>query len=350
MSSSKSAMRVWWLTLLVAGLAGWLICLRTGDAARLCRAVLVNFIYFAPLSAGLVTWSAVVRVSNGRWHGPLENLALAGAGFSIPSIAALAILWLSSAGAAPWGDRPDPVVGAWLQRHWLFGRDMAALAAFWGVALGYIRLRMAGRGKTTGAVLIFTYCIAFSLLGFDLVMALDPKWNSALFGGYFFMSGLYIAVAAWALMAARQPAPDRSRLHDLGRLIVAFSLITAYLMFSQLLPIWYENLPAETRFVIPRMSFFPWSGVSAVVYLGPLIMLLTIRAKRTPALIGGIAALILVGLWVERWWLVAPRFDPIPRLGLEEAAVAAAFLGALGLCVTEFRRRAPAVPETAVEP
>ena len=46
--------------------------------------------------------------------------------------------------------------------------------------------------------------------------------------------------------------PDADRRHDLGKLIVAFSLLTTYMMFSQLIVIWYENLPDEVRFVIPR--------------------------------------------------------------------------------------------------
>jgi hypothetical protein len=211
----------------------------------------------------------------------------------------------------------------------------------------YLRLRRQGGGAVVGGVLILVYCLAFSLLGFDLVMAIDARWNSALLGGYFFISGLYAAVAAWALMAAAQWAPDANRLHDLGRLVVAFSLLTAYMMYAQLLPMWYENLPAEMRFVIPRLARPGWSAVSVallvVVYLGPLILLLTIRAKRTPGLLGSVAALVLAGLWVERWWLVAPAFDPQPRLGFEEGAVTALFAGAMGLCVTEYRRRVPAV-------
>ena len=84
-------------------------------------------------------------------------------------------------------------------------------------------------------------------------MALDPHWYSLLFGGYFFISGMYIAVAAWVAPSAT--VDDRStpdHLHDLGKLVVAFSLLTTYMMYSQLLPIWYENLPEEIRFLVPR--------------------------------------------------------------------------------------------------
>ena len=104
----------------------------------------------------------------------------------------------------------------------------------------------AGRPVALACWLAFAYCAVFTLLGFDMVMALDPHWFSTLFGGYFFVSGLYAALAAWTLITAlRSAAPDKERLHDLGKLMVAFSLLTVYMMYSQLLPQWYENLPNE---------------------------------------------------------------------------------------------------------
>jgi len=332
-----------WGALLVFGLAvcaaaGW-----HGEAARWWRALLINFSFFTPLAAGLVVWSAVLLVSRSGWHASLEGRALAGLGFALPSVLALGLLWATNT-ACP---RPMPVSlaqGRWLAPNALFSRDLIALVVFWTLAGLYARQRAQGRGATLGGVLIFTYCIAFSLLAFDLIMALDPKWASALFGGYFFMSGLYIAVTAWTCMAAWQKTPNPDQLHDLGRLMVAFSIITLYMMYAQLLPIWYENLPGEVPFVIPRLRPGPWTVVSAtilaVVYFGPLVMLLTIRAKRTPRIIGTIAPVVLAGLWLERWWLVAPTFDPSPRLGLPELAIAAAFAGALGLSLRLSRQRA----------
>lgn len=330
-----------WATLLVMGLAAWAVFGWSGEAGRWWRSLLVNFIFFTPLAAGLVIWSAVLLVTRSGWHGSLESRALAGLAFALPSLLALALLWSGNAAAGPRPAPTSPAQGAWLAPNALFPRDLVALLAFWILAGRYVRQRAQGRGTTLGGVLILVYSLVFSLLAFDLVMALDPKWTSALFGGYFFMSGLYIAVTAWTWMAAWQRNPNPDQLHDLGRLIVTFSIITVYMMYSQLLPIWYENLPGEVPFVIPRLLPGSWTlvgaSVLAVVYLGPLVMLLTIRAKRTPWIIGTIATVVLAGLWVERWWLVAPTFDPSPRLGVPELAVAAAFAGALGLGMSTFR-------------
>ena len=187
-----------------------------------------------------------------------------------------------------------------------------ALLVLWALALWFV-LWTGHRGrKVLAAWLAFTFCIVWSLLAFDLVMALDPPWVSSLFGAYFFVTSLYIAMAAWTLLVLLlHPTADRgTRQEDLGKLIVAFSLASTYMMFSQLLPIWYENLGHEVRFVIPRLRLAPWRWVSlgllTTVYLGPLVLLLTRWSKKTSWYLGAISLIVLVGMWVERWWLVTP--------------------------------------------
>ena len=71
---------------------------------------------------------------------------------------------------------------------------------------------------------------------------------------------LIAAAAAWALMIVGKPV-DVSQRHDVGKLVFAFSLMTTYFMYSQLLPIWYENLPHETRFLVPRMDLDGWEKI-----------------------------------------------------------------------------------------
>ena len=68
------------------------------------------------------------------------------------------------------------------------------------LALWFVSAMNRGRQpKRLAAWLIFAYGLVFSVLGIDLAMALDPHWYSALFGVYFFISGLYLAAAGWTL-------------------------------------------------------------------------------------------------------------------------------------------------------
>lgn len=332
-----------WGVLALAGAVTWWSCME-GDAARAWRALLVSFLYFTSLSAGLVVWPAVVRGCNGNWHGPLERSGAAGVAFALPSLLALVLLWIGSPAWSPWYGTTLHQ-GLWLNNDFVFGRNLAALLLFWGMALRYLRLRRTARARGAGNVLVLIYTLTFSLLGFDLVMALDPRWDSTLAGGYFFISGLYIAITGWAFLAAWQPDATAQQRHDLGKLVVAFSLMTVYLMYSHLLPIWYENLPREVPFVVPRLNYLPMRYLSyllvALVYFGPLVLLLTERSKRNRVSLGLISLLVLVGLWFERWWLVVPSFEVQIRIGPAELAAAAAGLGLFALGVDQFQRRVP---------
>ncbi len=335
-----------WIVLIAAGLAGWLVTMRLGEPARAWRALLVNFLFFTPLAGGLVVWSAVLQVSHGSWQGRLERLTRLGFAFAPVSVVVLAVLWVFSAQWAPWRAGSQFVQGAWLSPGFLFGRDLAALIGFWIVAAVYWSYRTRGNCRRLAGWFIVTYAVAFSLLGFDLVMALDPIWYSTLMGGYFFMSGMYIAIAAWTLLSIYHPAGTADRLHDLGKLIVTFSMITTYLAYSQLLPIWYENLPREVHYEIPRLHLGNWQwvawGLLVTVYLGPLVLLLTRWSKRTRWFLGGVSVLVLAGMWVERWWLVAPTFEPVLTFGMAEVTITAACFGALALALETGGRLVPA--------
>ena len=100
------------------------------------------------------------------------------------------------------------------------------------------------------------------------------------------------------------------RSHDLGKLIFGFCVLWTYLFWCQYLPIWYGNLPEETGFLAVRLFDEPWAAVSFSVlllnFLLPFPILLLQWVKRAPTALAGISALILVGMWLERYVLVVP--------------------------------------------
>src|SRR6516225_10276109 len=76
-------------------------------------------------------------------------------------------------------------------------------------------------------VVAILYCTIYSLLAFDLIMSLSPKWHSTLFGWWYFATDFWSATVAMGLMAVgfrRVFGPGTSAtapgvLHDLGKLI-----------------------------------------------------------------------------------------------------------------------------------
>jgi hypothetical protein len=290
-----------------------------------------------------------VIASKGYWAGEAERLTWTGFGFLIPSFILLIALWIGSPQWAPWYDNPTEK-GFWLNNTFLFIRDTVALLAFWICAAWYLCRRWTGRVRSImpAAILIIMYCVVFSLIGFDLVMALTPIWSSAIFGAYFFISGLYNAVALWALLAVFRPQFGSEIRSDFGKLIITFSILSAYFFFMQLLTIWYENFPRETSYVVARMNYKGWNAVSLalviILYLAPVVLLLTAWAKRNRLWLGAVALLLLIGIWLQRWWLVMPGLLPQVQFGGTEIAGISTVLGLMGIGMHTASKHLPAIP------
>jgi hypothetical protein len=291
-------------------LVTWLVLAKDYDRSRIWRTLLINYLFFTTTSAGLIVWPAIVVTSEGEWMGPLEKFCRVGLAFSIPSVLLLGALWAGSPDWAPWYNIPGQ--GLWMNNDFLFLRNIILLLFFWACAFYFSFTPSARKRKSSAIALILLFVITFSLNGFDFIMNLNPKWHSMMIGGYVFSAGLYSGAVAWALLSVLAGRPDRRSLTDIGELIVSFCLMTTYLMFSQLLPIWYENLPEESTFLVPLLNF-AWRKISwvvvAVVYLSPVILLMTKWSKRSYLFMGVVSIILLAGLWVEKWWLVTAVFE-----------------------------------------
>ena len=334
--------------ILVLAVLGWIAVAIWGDRQRAWAILLVDFLFLSCLGAGLVVWPAVVVVSRGRWMGTTQRTALPGVVLLPACLVLLIVLAVGGPAWAPWlHERPQNAW--WLNAPFLFARDILSLAVFSVLALWFVAaLRRGARPQKLAAWLIFVYTVVFSLLGIDLAMGLDPEWYSFVFGMYFFVSGMYLAAAGWAFLTALadpQATPDQR--DDQAKLMITFCLLTAYLMYSQLLPIWYENLPKETRFLAPRLNWVTnWPALSmvllAVIYLGPLVLFLLRRGKRSRPYVAVVAALVLVAMWLERWWLVMPSLHQPLAFGPSEITGIAGLLAGVWLFIYWVRRDLPA--------
>lgn len=331
--------------IVVLAVLGWMAVAIWGDRQRAWGILLTDFLFLSCLGGGLVVWPAVVVASRGRWMGSTQNTALPGV-FLLPAcVAILVVLAVGAPAWAPWLHQ-NVSNSWWLNAPFLFTRDIVGLLIFSGLALWFVvAMRRGEQPKKLAAWLIFVYTIVYSLLGIDLAMGLDPQWYSLVFGIYFFVSGMYIAAAAWAFTTSwADPKATPDQRDDQAKLMITFCLLTAYLMYSQLLPIWYGNMPKETRFLTPRLNWITnWPALSVVllivVYLGPLVLFLPRRGKRSRPYVAVVAALVLVAMWLERWWLVMPSLHKPLALTASEITGVAGLLAGYLLFVSGLRRR-----------
>ena len=213
------------------------------------------------------------------------------------------------------------------------------------------------RADVLAPVLLIVHGLGFTLIAFDLVMSLDPHWYSTLFGAYYFMGSFYTALAALYLLAPIYLKGQHlgesihpHHLHDLGKLVFAFCIFTGYLFYVQFLVIWYGNLPEETRYIILRVRSTPWEPIAwlalMTIFMIPFLGLLRRKIKTKPMAIIMISVIVLAGMWLERFLLVAPSIwkgEGIP-LGLLEVLITAGFFGLMALSLTFFLRRVPLLP------
>jgi hypothetical protein len=363
--------------LVLAGALSFTWGIRSQTPARAWQAYLVNFLFWTGLAAGSILFVAVLNITGARWGRPFKRLAEGLGAFLPVSFLLFCGLYAGREEIFPW--IRTPVVGreAWLSPGFLFTRNGIGLFLLTLVSVALLSLSarrpepfpLPGREDQAvspwrrqvvlSTVFAILYSLVLTLLAFDLIMSLDPRWISTLFGAYYFVGSFYTALAAVALIApfclrataARQEGMAvilPRHLHDLGKLLLGFTLMTGYLFYTQFLVIWYGNIPEEARFLILRFREPPWNGLAWGVLLSafglPFLILLSRRLKTSPGGLAAVAGLALVGMWLERLLLVAPSLSSGLSFGFTECLIGGGFLGAIGLVATVYVERFGLLP------
>jgi hypothetical protein len=137
------------------------------------------------------------------------------------------------------------------------------------------------------------------------------------------------------------------QLHDLGKMLFAFSTFWAYIWVCQYLLIWYGNIPEEVSHYITRTSG-PWLYLFAlnllVNWVIPFLVLISVRAKCTGKVLKTIALLLLFGHWLDLYLLVMPSVWQVPKIGFTEIAIAGGCIALLFLVFVRTLNQASLAP------
>jgi hypothetical protein len=264
--------------------------------------------------------------------------------------------------AHPEGDAVLMLKAGFLNPAFFVVRSVAYFAIWWAMAHFLTSWSLASdrnpspaldsnmRSLSGGGLVMIALTITFSAV--DWAMSLDPHWFSTVYGVLFMigdaLSALTLVVVTVGLLAKERPLVDVLRptqVHDLGKLMLAFTMFWAYIAFSQFLIIWSGNLPEEVPWYLKRMQG-GWQhlGLALVVFhfFAPFLLLLSRPLKRRLSSLAPVAAAILAARVIDLFWLIGPDLNgghgAEPHFGVHWMDFAA-LVGIGGLWIAAFARQ-----------
>jgi hypothetical protein len=316
---------------LLACIAGWVM-----EPTQFYRSYLVGYFFWFGISLGSLALLMVQHLTGGAWGMVIRRILEAGS----RTLPFMAILFIPIIVGIPalyeWDDAAkvahDKILQAkqiylnapfWISRvviYFVIWNLLMYLLNKWSRqedAEGGTKYAVSMEKLSAPGVVIYVFTITFAVT--DWIMSLTPHWFSTIFG---FMtvvgeglSTFAFSIAVLALLAGQSPMSHivtKKHLHDLGKLLLAFVMLWAYMNFSQLLIIWSGNLPEEiTWYTIRLNNGWQYVGLILLVFhfVAPFLLLLSQPIKRNPRTITMLALFIIALRIIDIFWLVEPNFN-----------------------------------------
>jgi hypothetical protein len=350
---------------LLAACAGAGACLAIlwGDPHRVWRAYLYAFLVCWLLAMGGTGLLALGNLTGGRWAAAGRTFYLAAA----QTLPLIAILFVPIAVFAnyifPWS---DPSVAERLPAAKVVYLDVGFftlravvyfltwLVSCWLLSL-VTRLDLPPAStpamRRVGAITLVLLVPTVTFAAFDWAMSLEPEWYSSIYGAILTAAGVLAAhaLAIRGVVAIGENKMDAvlrragiahtadavDQLHgggqqalrierhglsadyladiynDLGSLLLAFLMVSAYFALSQFLIIWSGNLPSEITYYLLRTTG-GWQWLALVLVLSyftlPFLLLLSRERKRSPHALRHMALWMLLMYVLYLYWIVVPAF------------------------------------------
>lgn len=330
-----AALRYGFAALGVVGLIVFLVGAFTGDEKAQTQAwvgFLASYVFFFFLAMGAAAFLAIQYVVGARWFVVLKRLPESIASFAWRGGFVFPLLGLAGTGLLYKWAKPEkeyPYAGT-LKEAWLSPSVHAVkVVVITGILCGLTYfLTSASTRRTVGdteakgsrlrtsILFLMVYAFVFSLFSWDVIMSLEPKFFSTMYGVYCFSGAFLSAIAVMMLMTywlrARSPFLQNRHMYDMGTYVMAFATFMAYIGFSQFMLIWYANIHDETFYYIDRYQAGWWEAsilLAILKFFVPFFVLMP-SSLRTSGFAQTVAcSAVLVGQALDVWWLIAPSFS-----------------------------------------
>src|ERR1019366_4335170 len=325
-------------TALVVGLAALALFAALGfrDPVQFFRSYLFAFVFWLGLPLGCTAIRLIHNLVSGTWGFPLRR-PLESATKTLPLMALLvAPILFRLPVLYTWADPSKVAADPLLQyKHaylnvpffivrtaiyfsiWIFVTSRINSWSREQDETGEAGLTQRIKNLSAPSLLIFGLTVTFASI--DWVMSLEPHWTSTIFGMIFMVSEVLAAMSLLTVTVIRLSKEKSLNgmvkpklLNDYGNLLLVFTMLWAYLSFSQFLIIWGANLRDEVPWYLSRARG-GWAGVAITLiifhFAVPFLLLLTRFVKRRAELLRVVAAGLLVMSLVDIFWLLTPAFN-----------------------------------------
>jgi hypothetical protein len=359
-NQSAKARKTWIRSVALLGLCA--VAVAVGivfEPARGWPGVLTAAVYGISIAMGVILFATINVAAGARWWHPLRPICVElSRTIVVPAVLILVVLGLGVTSLYPWA-ASGAMEGhlhakeAWLNVPFFIARGSLillvwlAIVYFLGRGLNAVVQQPSAEATrrllSTSALSIVLLAITISVAFWDWTMSLEPEWFSTVYGVYGFAGALQGGIAVVAVSAIHMARREGQTvapnvLHDLGKLLFAFSMFWAYIWFCQYMLIWYANLPEETSHYIVRFSH----GWSMLFWLNPLInfgvpffVLMSADTKKSPSVLLHVSLVILVGRWLDIYLLIGPATASASSVPIY--AIIATFGVLIGMGIVFFR-------------
>jgi hypothetical protein len=323
-----------------------------GRTSDFLHAYLAAFLFWFGLSAGSIGLTMLHHLTGGRWGDVMRPLLETGArGVFLMALLGIPIL-LGMGLIYPWAQETKFLSAKLIYQrdYWTSPVFFAVRYVLYFVVLGFLAWRLNSKYRLRDEMAvqdpehnsgvgfrvlsgpgILVLGVIITLCTVDWAMSVQAGWFSTLYG-LLFVAGMGLTTFAFMTVAVlvinRQWAAHRAGRdaaahhhpvalvgtqdwHDLGNLMLAFTMLWGYMSLSQMLIIYSGNLPAETVFYNFR-SLNGWQYVGgaliALHWALPFLMLLMRDIKRDPRKLVVVALLILLVRQLDFYYQIHPSY------------------------------------------
>ena len=390
--------------LVIIGTGMFIAGLTTGgedSVIRTWQAFLINTVFWAGIAHAGILFSVIWQLTDAKWGRPFKRLSEACAAFLPISFLMFVIVFFGSKVLYEWTHTPFlhhgvAVKAGWLNLPFFVSRNIAWLFIIYAVSWWFVKtsikpdialarkllgsdwggafadkvlngygehedevIRLEKLSRKIAPALAILYAFGASFLAWDFVMTLDQEWFSTLFGVFFIIGNMHAFMGL--MLAISVTVRNRfgmheyitiNRLHDLAKMVFAFSLLWAYMGYTQYLVIWYADMPEETPFLVIRSMEQPWALMFLLIIISvfaiPFLGLLPKTLCRVPNYIRVMGIWVAVWQWFAIYLMVVPSLQHYGHyhvyLGIHELLITLGFAGLFFLSYLTFLGKVPILP------